>query len=494
VIRLLRRSALVAVVPLLALTAPAIVAAHGLDATYQSRLPLAVYLAGAAGTVALSFAFVLLRDLRAAPPVVGRALLPPAWLCGVLRAIGLVAWLWIVAQGVIGGSSDADVGTLFLWVYGWVGLALVSAFIGPAWHWLDPFSTLHGLGATGLRAAGVGSWERAGYPAWLGRWPAVAGFAFFVWLELVLAGGFGRTLFIVVVGYTAFTLAMMAQFGRDEWRSHGETFTVWFRLLGRLAPVALADESGQVRRRSFPGGLLEGGWTTADIVLVALAVGSILFDGLSQTTPWYEIFGFPAAPIHTLQLLAFLGVVALAALAVVRFVGLAATGAGLLPIAVGYLIAHYLTYLLISGQLIVVAISDPFQQGWDLFGTAFHAPSGDFLPPGLVWTLQLASVVGGHMLGAWGGHVAAARDLAMARGGATASRGRSARARRDAAASVAAASDAARALRLRQVPLAVVMVALTTLTLWSLGQSIVVDAGEARGEETSTVSAAATDG
>ena len=36
-------------------------------------------------------------------------------------------------------------------------------------------------------------------------------------------------------------------------------------------------------------------------------------------------------------------------------------------------------------------------------------PTGAWLPPGLVWTLQLASVVGGHMLGA-GGHVVAALD------------------------------------------------------------------------------------
>ena len=94
-----------------------------------------------------------------------------------------------------------------------------------------------------------------------------------------------------------------------------------------------------------------------------------------------------------------------AALLVTRAVGVPATGAGLLPIAVGYLIAHYLTYLLIDGQNILVAISDPFQRGWDLFGTAFHEPTGDWLPPGLIWTIQLAAVVGGHMLGAWAGHV-----------------------------------------------------------------------------------------
>ena len=49
------------------------------------------------------------------------------------------------------GPSDADVSSLFLWVYGWVGVALVSIFIGPAWHFLDPFSTLHDLGAAIVR-------------------------------------------------------------------------------------------------------------------------------------------------------------------------------------------------------------------------------------------------------------------------------------------------------------------------------------------------------
>ena len=69
-----------------------------------------------------------------------------------------------------------------------------------------------------------------------------------------------------------------------------------------------------------------------------------------------------------------------------------------------------LRYLLIDGQRILIAISDPFNKGWNLFGTAFHEPTGAWLPPGLVWTVQLAAVVGGHMLGAWGGHVVAAAD------------------------------------------------------------------------------------
>jgi hypothetical protein len=292
------------------------------------------------------------------------------------------------------------------------------------------------------RRRGVAGWPVSPYPAWLGRWPAVVMLAFFIWMELVLRSPLGSTLFIAVMGYTTFTLAMMAQFGRDTWRDNGEVFSVWFRVLNRLAPLALADDEGRVRRRPFGAGLLEGGWRVEDIVLVALGTGSILFDGLSQTAPWYDLFGAPGAGPLTLQLIGFLGIIVAAALVVARLVGLASTGAGLLPIAVGYLLAHYLTFVVIDSQRLAIALSDPLQQGEDFFGTAFHEPTGAFLPPGLIWTLQIVTVVGGHMVGAWAGHVAAARH---------------------------AGAD----LRLRQVPLAVVMVLLTTVTLWSLGQAIV---------------------
>ncbi len=432
----------------LALVIPAAAAAHSLNPTYESRLPLAVYLVGAALTVALSFAFVIVRDVRATPPVLDDVgTLPPAPLRYLLRAVGLFGWAWIIAQGIAGGSSDADVSSLFLWVYGWVGLAIVCAVIGPAWHFLDPFSTLHDMAAAGLRAAHIQGWAIADYPARLGRWPGTIGFAFFVWLELVVMGG-PSTLFIVLVGYTAFTLAMMAQFGRDEWRSHGETFTVWFRLLGRLAYLRLVDETGRVHRRTFGSGLLEPGWSAADVTLAALGVSSIIFDGLSQTEAFFTLFGAPGIAVRTVLLFAFIGIVIALAFAVARTVSLGAIGAGLVPIALGYLVAHYMTYLLIDGQRIVIAISDPFQKGWDIFGTAFFTPSGAWLPAGLVWTAQLAAVVGGHMLGAWGGHVVAAAD--------------------------APAGITARDLRLRQLPLAIVMVSLTTLTLWSLGQAVVV--------------------
>ncbi len=247
-------------------------------------------------TVALSFIFVLVRDVRAERPTTDApATLPPAALRLGLRALGLLGWAWIVAQGIIGGGGDGAVAPLFLWVYGWVGVAMLSvvrrARCGTSWTRSRRSTT---SARAVVRRLGIEPWERADYPARLGRWPAVIAFVVVVWLELGLDAG-PDVLFIVLVGYTALTLAMMAQYGRDAWRANAEVFTVWFRLLGRLAPFALADEDGRVRRRGFGSGLLEPGWTLADVVIVALGVGSILFDGLSQTQFWFDLFGVAGA-------------------------------------------------------------------------------------------------------------------------------------------------------------------------------------------------------
>jgi hypothetical protein len=116
----------------------------------------------------------------------------------------------------------------------------------------------------------------------------------------------------------------------------------------------------------------------------------------------------------------------------------------LLPVAVGYLVAHYLTYLLVDGQRIVLALNDPLVRGDNLLPAdlGFWEPT-NFLPTSIVWSIQLAAVVGGHIVGAWAGHAALYDEEGQA--------------------PIA-----------RQVPLAVLMVVLTTVTLWSLGQAVII--------------------
>lgn len=446
----LERAGLSAGLTALAVLLPMPTAAHSLSGRVDSALPFEAYLLGSALAVALSFAFVALGDTGPEPQVAaGRVHVVPGWLRAGLRAAGLTGWLWIVLQTIIGGSSEADVASLFLWVYGWVALPLVSALVGPVWPWLDPFSTLHDLGSWLLRRLGARVPGPRPYPVWLGKWPAAIGLAVFVWLELAVRMADGRPLGVVMLAYTFVTLAGMAQYGKDAWRINAEVFSVWLGLVGRLAPLALEGHprEGRVRRQGFGGGLASGAWTVPLLIVVAVATGSIIFDGLSQTQPFLDLFGVPGLPGDSVILAGFLTLLAVVLLAVSRLVGLAAIGAGLVPVALGYLVAHYLTLLLFDGQRIAVALSDPFQQGWDLLGTAYWQVDHGLVPVSLLWSVQVGAVILGHVMGAWTGHAAI-------------------RSRRRQGEHVS------------QWPLALLMVGLTCLTLWSLGQNLVFEAGE----------------
>ena len=68
-----------------------------------------------------------------------------------------------------------------------------------------------------------------------------------------------------------------------------------------------------------------------------------------------------------------------------------------MPIAAVYVIAHYLTYLLFEGQAIQYLASDPFGQGWDIFGTASAAIDFSLISQNGTWYAQVAFVVVGHV-------------------------------------------------------------------------------------------------
>jgi hypothetical protein len=84
----------------------------------------------------------------------------------------------------------------------------------------------------------------------------------------------------------------------------------------------------------------------------------------------------------------------------------------LIPIVVGYIFAHYLSYLVERGQETVVRLADPLGRGWHLLGL----DSGDVvyflsLNPTLLWTIKVACVVIGHVLGVVAAHDQALRVL-----------------------------------------------------------------------------------
>ncbi|MFI5262816.1 MAG: hypothetical protein ACHQZR_09715, partial [Candidatus Limnocylindrales bacterium] len=209
--------------------------------------------------------------------------------------------------------------------------------------------------------------------------------------------------------------------------------------------------------RRYASGLIHARWLVSEVALVAMAIAGVIFDGLSQTKPWFDTFGGASVASTTIELAIFAAAIVGIALLASRVSGLAAIGAGLVPIAVGYILAHYLTFLLIDGQRILLVLDDPLSLGAHFLGLADWQPSGAWLPPPLVWGAMLTSVVGGHVVGAVAGHAAAAVEV-----------------RPDAPPDSPWTDVALAALRRRELPLACLMVGLTVLTLWSLGQVVLL--------------------
>jgi hypothetical protein len=69
----------------------------------------------------------------------------------------------------------------------------------------------------------------------------------------------------------------------------------------------------------------------------------------------------------------------------------------LVPIAAVYVAAHYLTFLVFEGQAITYLASDPFGQGWNLFGTVDSGINYTVFPQENTWYVQVAVVVVGHV-------------------------------------------------------------------------------------------------
>jgi hypothetical protein len=271
-----------------------------------------------------------------------------------------------------------------------------------------------------------------------------------------------------MLAYSALTWLGMLLFGREEWLRRGEMFSLVFGLLARFAPTGIRVEGKRVsvHLRPYAVGLLTREPVDAShVVLVVLILAAMSFDGFIETPAWAAVaaaFDTPAA-VKTLGLIAAPLIFLAVYLAVCRLTvwcgrasgadpgprGSASRVAGLyvltlVPIAIAYFLAHYLSFLVMAAQYLIPLASDPLGMGWDLFGTTTH-----FIRPGIVgarivWYLSVAAIVIGHVAAVYLAHVTALRDIA----------------------------DRQVALR-SQYPMLVLMVSYTMLSLWIIAQPIV---------------------
>lgn len=398
-----RRAAFLTVL-LLAIPVPAW--GHGIGGRSDLPLPLEVFLVG--GGVILIVTFVALSVLwpeaRWQQASDGRVLLQriPRWLPNMLLVIGILGLVAIVVTGSFG--QPLALSDVVMWVGVWLFVPFTAALVVDIHPWLDPFQVA----------------ARSKGRSWNGVWPAAGAFLGVTWLELVSPTSGAPVLGWVVLVYAVYLVIVGRRRGRLGLAS-ADAFRVYASTLGAMAPIG-RDDQGRLVWRGFLRGLPALADRPGLVVFVVLMLGTVTYDGLSNSLWWRETFGSAVGTVW-FGSLALVGVSAiiggaywLAASAAARSVGGTHTASSvarrfahtLVPIAFAYAFSHYFTLLLFEGQQIVATLSDPFGRGWDLFGGA-DAGIDYFLAPVAVWWIQAATTVLGHI-----GGVVLAHDRALA--------------------------------------------------------------------------------
>ncbi len=420
-----------------AAAAPA--AAHGFGQRYELPLPLTLYLYGAAAAVLLSFAvfglFVQRAPARRTDARVdllagrlGRIIGHPA-VALLLRLVVLALFMLVILAGLIGEQNPyRNIAPTLVWIVWWVGFAYVAIFVGDLWKLVNPWRTIFD-GAQWLyqRLGGRNDLSvRLPYPETLGVWPAALLLLAFAWIELVYPYAASPAhIACLAIAYSILTFAGMLAFGRDQWLQHGEVFSAVFSTFARFALTEFRD--GRLYARPLGAGLIDDRpVSTSMMAFVLLLLATVLYDGLIGTGEWAAFEGWlladgerGATALRSIGLAAmwliFLGAYvgissvmsALAggrpsALSVAR--GFALT---LVPIAIGYHVAHYLVFLLVQGQYIIPLLSDPFGYGWNLFGTAGYRVDIGLVGARFAWYAAVAAIVAGHVAAVYLAHVRA---------------------------------------------------------------------------------------
>ena len=404
--------------------------AHGLGG--PADLPISPELAIAGAVAALVVSFTVLAVAwrhprydaatsgRRAPARLARLVDHPAY--GVaLRGLGLLGLAWFVLAAVFGRDllTNPIFGMFYVWW--WVGLVPASVLLGPVWKAISPVRTINSA-----FARLTGSDPDRGvfdYPERWGHWPAVLGLYAFVWMELVYP--FSTELGPVRLWCAAYLAAMLlggALFG-STFYARADPFEVYSSLCAKLSVWGRRDGGLVVRS---PLANLDTVTPRAGLVaVVGVLFGSTAFDSFRDSLAWIRFTqssGVSTLLLNNLALLAFCaGVTGLLA------VGSAATGVGpgrsrrelpalfshsIVPIIVGYIVAHYVNYLVEVGWDTLVLASDPLGNGSNWLGTADLDRITWFSEhPTFLATLKVAAVVLGHVVAAVAAHDRAVRIL-----------------------------------------------------------------------------------
>ncbi len=406
--------------------------AHGVGTSNDLPIPASYAFAGAVLALLVSFAVLAFawRTSKFRGNESGRPL--PPWMAGfidspitrgVVVTLGLLFAAWVSVAAIFGSDTlvNPTFGSVFVLL--WVGLVPAALLFGRIYKLCNPLRWLH----RGISAA-AGTNHREGlksYPDRLGYWPAAFFLFCFVWLELVNPATSTSLsairLWFAVIG--ALLMVGAAVYG-NTWFARADPFEVYSSLVARLSLWGRRTDGVLVVRNPLEN--LDGLAPRPGLVgVVAVLFGSTGFDSFKDSSRWLRFaqqYSEHGTLLNTLGLLAFCLIVfvtfSVASILTATIGHIPRRNLpnlmahSVIPIVVGYIVAHYLSFFVATGIDTVRQLGDPLSRGWTLSSWMSGINKyAIYEHPTALAVTKVVAVVIGHVLGVIAAHDRAVRLL-----------------------------------------------------------------------------------
>ena len=315
------------------------------------------------------------------------------------KLFGFLILALLTVPGLINNeAATVSITPLILWVFLWIGVPVLGLLFGDLYAKFNPLSIL-------VNREGEAN----------NVYPAAFLFICLTWFELVWSKP-GNPRHIGIVFLVLLVVVSVVQ------RFYNKTLIEVdpLLLLHHLYSKMRITNSKPVFRT-----LLNNISNLAQLkgmeYFILLMIGTVTYDGLRETTFWFDLFGSQTYET-SFSTVAFL-LMNLLIIVFYRFACYFAIrvsgedlnlneislkfGHTMLPIAFAYHVTHYLSLLLFEFQTVVYRLNDPFGFGWNLFNVQ-EPEVNYFLEPIALWTIMVIVTLAGHMLS-----VVLAHDLSV---------------------------------------------------------------------------------
>lgn len=367
-------------------------------------------------------------------------------------------YLLVLLAGFFGHpKTEFNATSSLIWILFWFGLSLFSFLIGNPWDHINPLLAIYKW--TRMRRFSL----HIRYPKKLGAWPALILYVSFIWFELSwFQSDEPRSLATITMLYSIYIWAGLIFFGKS-WMNLADPFTRYFQVLGLFAPIGHGENNLEVRPYGAALSRISLKENLSVIFIISIMY-SVTYDGYMATQEWVRsisalmeiaINAFPDIPVmEGVQLilisagLVIFTVCYYGSCACMSFLAghknvrelARAFGLSLLPIAFGYYLAHFFNLILPRFIELGIALSDPLGYKIASFSNSIQhqVVSVEYqLKTEVVWACQMILIVSGHTISIITAHRIAQKTL-----------------------------DGAKRFTLCQLPLLLLMILYTWISLW----------------------------